>query len=223
MRVGIFDSGRGGAFALSYFKELAPHADAVLYTDTDNAPYGTKSAEELVTLVSADIEGLRALGCTYVLMACCTASTVYGLLPYRLRCGTVPIIAPTAAEACRKTRTGRIAVISTEATHKSGAFAREIAGISDDIGVISHPTQALVALAEAGECDTALSAVALSILRRELMPIMKCGADTLVLGCTHFAAFERTVARITGMRTVSSARVGACALFDAIGGADKCK
>ena len=211
MRVGIFDSGRGGALAFEYFRALAPSVDTVLYLDRENAPYGTKTADELVGLVCRDIDHLRALGCSRVLMACCTASTVFPLLPKEYRVNVIPIIEPVARAAIGATKNGSIAVISTEATMHSGAFVKAIGAISD-AAVHSFASGTLVTLselyAEGAAYDSALYRTAASELARAALS----GADTLVLGCTHFSAFYEMAERITGMTVIDSARIGAKAL-----------
>ena len=124
--VGIFDSGKGGAAALGEFRRMRPLCDAAFLADTDNAPYGNKSHGELVRLVSDDIERLLELGVSRVLMACCTASTVYGDLSEKCRELSIPIINPSAKLACRLSASGRIGVLSTERTMKSGCFVDAI-------------------------------------------------------------------------------------------------
>lgn len=90
--VGIFDSGMGGEFALREFVSLCPNERAELFADRENAPYGTKSEPELIRLVKRDIDILRSRGAERILMACCTASTVYPLLPSEYQRAVIPII-----------------------------------------------------------------------------------------------------------------------------------
>ncbi|MBR2651127.1 MAG: aspartate/glutamate racemase family protein [Clostridia bacterium] len=213
MRVGIFDSGVGGLASLEYFRTMMPTVDTVFYADSENAPYGTKSEEELISLVTADIGLLLSLGAERVLMACCTASSVYDRLDEKYRAVAVPIILPTAIGACELSQTGRIGVLSTEATRRSGAFVRAIKRIRPDAEVISASAGELVALAEAGACDGNLGARGYRILRDALSPFVGSNIDTLILGCTHFGRFGESVERILGVRTVDSAREGARALL----------
>ena len=124
--IGVFDSGAGGRFALAELRRLSPDADIVFLADEKNAPYGTKGKAELKRLVSADIEALISVGCEKILMACCTASTVWDSLSEKEREISVPIIEPTVLEALRISKNKRIGILSTEATRKSEAFACEI-------------------------------------------------------------------------------------------------
>ena len=214
MRVGIFDSGVGGLSALAYFREMAPEADVVFFADRENAPYGTKAEGELVRLVSRDIKELTSLGCERVLMACCTASTVHRLLPSEYRIRSIPIIAPTARSACRISRCGGIGVLSTEATKRSGAFVREITNIRSDARVLSVSAGELVTLAEAGVCDENIGGAGERAVKKATEPFLGTDIDTLILGCTHFGKFKRTIEAMLGICTVDSAKEGAIALFE---------
>lgn len=207
--IGVFDSGRGGLYALGELRRLKPMADIIFFADEANAPYGTKSEGELLALVSADIEKLTAAGAQRVLIACCTASTVYEKLPERLRAVSVPIIEPAAERAVKISRNGRIVVLSTEATKRSLAFDRALKSLMPGADVLSVAAPMLVTLAERGACDGALTIKDEKLIEKIISPIKDFGADTLILGCTHFAYFEREMENILGIPTVNSALVGA--------------
>lgn len=210
--IGVFDSGAGGLFALAELRRLSPMADIVYFADRKNAPYGTKSQDELVELVKADIEKLVPAGCEKVLIACCTASTVYELLPEKYRAVSVPIIEPAAKEAVLKSKSKRIGVLSTEATEKSGAFVREIKKYEPSALVVSAHAPELVSLAESGECDGNLSREGALAVEKSVSRFVSSGVDTLILGCTHFAYFEKKIKDILHAEVVNSARVGALAM-----------
>ena len=54
--VGVFDSGVGGISVLSELVRLMPHENFIYFGDSANAPYGTKSNDEVaaLTLKNAD-------------------------------------------------------------------------------------------------------------------------------------------------------------------------
>ena len=213
--IGIFDSGAGGLFALSELRAAKPLADLCFFADTANSPYGTREQGEIARLLSAGISRLKCAGCEAVLIACCTASSVIDMLKPQERHGAVPIILPTALAAVRATRRARIAVISTEATHRSAAFGKAIAKIAPKVKVISRPTQALVSLVEAGACDANITASARRALEDELAPLLSQDFDTLILGCTHFAHLEHEIRRLAGdgVAIISSAKEGVAELL----------
>ena len=210
--IGIFDSGAGGLFALAELRRLNPTADMVYFADRKNAPYGTKERGELIELVKEDIEKLVSFGCDKILMACCTASTVYDFLPEEYKAVSVPIIEPTARDAVRKSRNKKIGILSTEATEKSLVFVDKIRKYEPSAMTVSASAPELVSLAESGECDSNLSKDGLLKLEKCLSVFRESGIDTLILGCTHFAYFENKIKDILQLETVNSARVGALAM-----------
>ena len=210
--IGIFDSGVGGFCAFREVRRLLPREDIVYLADRKNAPYGTKTKDEITALTKADINTLLSFGVSKILIACCTASSVYDSLSDREREICLPIIRAAAERAA----SGRsIAVIATEGTVRSGIFTREIGGLTTS-PVVEFPEQRLVALVEGGcrdgrisaECDEELQGIAARVSEAE--------ADTLILGCTHFSHLEGELQKRCRIRTVSPAREGARALVKMI-------
>ncbi len=187
--IGILDSGIGGENTAANVRELYPALDVLLLKDTKNAPYGTKSQEELINITNANIDLLLRHGARRVLIGCCTASTVWDKLSERQRSVSIPIIEPTAMLAQSLTKSGKIALIATERTVKDGAFARALGNSLS----LSLPIQSLVTLTESGARDGALSKKEARFLDDVLAPLEYSGADTLILGCTHFPALENEI------------------------------
>lgn len=219
--IGIFDSGVGGFNSLYEIRRLLPRADIIYLADRKNAPYGTKSRRELISLVTEDIRRLVKLGATKILIACCTASCVWDSLGEEDRRISLPIIRPAAYAAACTAKRG-VTVIATEATVKDGAFEREIAKYSP-LPVQEIATQELVSLVEGGCRDGRVTEKDMKILSAVAEKIKKTNADTLVLGCTHFSHLEKVLSALTKMKTVSPAREGAhiiaaeCVACDAVG------
>lgn len=209
MRVGIFDSGKGGLAALMRFKAILPSVDTVFFADEENAPYGNKTERELKALVRCDIERLLSLGAERILIACCTASTVYPFLPEKYRRASVPIIDPVARAAAISSRAGRIGVISTEATKRSGAFDRSILRLCPGAFVRSEAVPELVTLAERGFSDENMSEYASSVIKDIQSRFRGSDIDTLILGCTHFSYFKKSLEGALGVRVIDSAEIGA--------------
>ncbi len=183
-----------------------PMEDIVYLADRKNAPYGTKSEEVLVRLVRNDIERLLSLGCRKILIACCTASTVYPYLDEAARAASVPIIAPAAKAAVG----GRVAVIATERTVRSQAFSRAIRERSPTTEVFEIAAGELVSLVEEGGKDGCLTPLQSRTVMRVRDKILAVRPDTLILGCTHFSHLEASFAKeLYGIKIVSAAREGA--------------
>lgn len=211
--VGLIDSGEGGIVTAREIRRINETLDLTLLLDRKNAPYGKKSEGELIEITSANIERLLSLGARRVLLACCTASTVWALLPKEMRELTVPIISPTARRAQDLTETGRIAVIATEATVRSGEWSRQLYPCT----VTELAEGELVTLVESGASDGRIQKKEREILEGLLLPLSHTGADTLILGCTHFPALEgeikKEVQKYGIKHTVSSAKEGALELL----------
>lgn len=208
--IGLFDSGLGGLATLKEIRKISKDTDIVFFMDKENAPYGTKTRGELIGLVRNDIKLLSSRGADKILIGCCTASTVYKYLSRSERKISVPIITPTAKEATRVTKNGKIGVIATRATVASGAFARAVKDVNSGFSVLEKETQDFVALVEEGVSDEQICRREFDIIYTALKPFKKMGVDTLILGCTHFAFLKRTVEEcLPGVKIVSSAKCGA--------------
>lgn len=205
--IGVFDSGVGGICAFSELRRLLPMEDIIYLADRKNAPYGTKTKDEIISLTRANIKRLVAMGSERVLIACCTASTIHGELSGAEREVSLPIIAPAARLAAHRGR--RIAVIATEHTVSSHAFSREIGKISD-CPIYEFAEQNLVRLVEGGCRDGRVSDECAHELSRISSAVRRVRADTLILGCTHFSHLEGELSRrLFGVRIISPAREGA--------------
>jgi glutamate racemase len=207
--IGIFDSGVGGLNSLYALRRLLPDADICYLSDGRNAPYGVKTKSELISLVGRDMEILKDAGAETVLIGCCTASAVYGGLPVEYRCRAVPIIEPTASEAYRLSENKRIAFLSTAYTKNSFAFERAVDAIDSSARVFGFIAQELVTYAERGERDGRLSEEARRLIKRLSDLIVDTSSDVLILGCTHFSYFRKSLEGASGVRCVCASDVGA--------------
>ena len=212
--IGIFDSGVGGFNALYEIRRRLPFADILYFADGENAPYGTKSDDELINLVNRDANLLKSMGAGEILIACCTASTVFEKLSKAQKQGLTPIISPAAITAAKYARTS---VIATEATVKSGAFSREIKKIRPDCKVFELAMQELVSEIEGGSRSGKISSRCDAILNELSGIISAKDFDAIVLGCTHFSHLEAEIKkRLPGVAVISPAREGALALVKKI-------
>lgn len=207
--IGVFDSGDGGLCTVEMIKRLSPGTDVCFLADRKNAPYGTKTKDEIIALTKNNIRKLRNAGADKILIACCTASTVFPFLSDEEKEIAIPIIDATAALAASKTKTKRIGVIATRATVLSGAFRESVKRIIADAEVIERETQELVGLVEGGARDGSVTAEEYEKLERILSEIKTEEFDTLILGCTHFPRLKETISEIVGRETVSSVEAGA--------------
>lgn len=207
--IGVFDSGDGGLCTVENIRRLAPDADICFLADRSNAPYGTKTRSEIISLAKKNIKRLKDEGAEKVLIACCTASSIYPYLSEAERKTAVPIIDATARAATEKTRLKKIGVIATKATVLSGAFEKSIKEFMPDADVYTEDTQELVSLIEGGAHDGNVKGRTLERLEKILSKIKYHSFDVLILGCTHFPRLEKTISQMLSCTTVSSALAGA--------------
>ena len=208
--IGVFDSGMGALSAISEIRKLAPQENVCYYCDRKNAPYGTKSKSELISLIERDVEILRNNGADKILMACCTASTVYDYLKEDTRRVCTPILLPTARRASQLTKNGRVGVIATHATVRSKAFSRLLYSYPGVEFVIEKEAQMLVSLVEGGARDENITREEKGVISGILSRFDGENIDTLILGCTHFPFLEGEISRLLPeVKTVSPSREGA--------------
>ncbi|MGR0114141.1 glutamate racemase [Ralstonia pseudosolanacearum] len=195
--VGVFDSGLGGLSVLRAIRAELP-AESLLYlADSRHAPYGEKPPEFIAGRTLRVCEWLVGQGCKALVIACNTATAqAVHLLREQL---AVPVIGvePGLKPAVATSRSRVVGVLATESTLRSDKFARLLGNVSGDCRVLCQPGYGLVPLIERG--DTHSPAV-LELLRAYLLPMLEAGADTLVLGCTHYPFLQDAIREIAGDR-----------------------
>lgn len=194
--VGIFDSGVGGLTVVRRFVEALPDEPMVYLGDTARVPYGTKSPETVIRYAHACARTLMQRRLKLLIVACNTASAhALDSLRACLDLPVIGVIAPGAAAAAETTRNGRIGVIGTAGTIRSGAYQSEIAALLPDAQVFTQACPLFVPLAEEGW--TAGEAPRL-IAETYLAELTSRDIDTLVLGCTHYPLLHDVIAEVLG-------------------------
>ncbi len=207
--IGVFDSGDGGLCTVENIRRIAPKSDICFLADRENSPYGTKSRGEIISLVKKNLKRLSEAGADKILIACCTASTVFPFLTAEEKERAVPIIEATARLALKESKSKKIGVIATRATTLSGAFENSLKRISPDALVYTEEAQELVSLIENGARDENLKKRDAEKIKEIISRIKNYPFDVLILGCTHFPRLEKTISALTERKTVSSALAGA--------------
>lgn len=207
--IGVFDSGAGGLTAIKELRKISKSVNICFLADRKNAPYGTKTIEEVEALAHNNIKALLAFGVEKILIACCTASAAYPRLSPEDRGVCVPIIEPAARRALEISKTKRIGVIATERTVKESAFKRAIISLSSKAEVFELATQSFVTLVERGARDSNLEKADKNKIASELAPLRDKEIDTLILGCTHFPHIEGEIRRVLRANTVNPSLEGA--------------
>lgn len=194
--IGFFDSGIGGLTVTRQVMTLLPHENVVYFGDSARVPYGSKSAEAVVGYSLEAAGFLESHGVKMIVIACNTASAV--ALDAVRRYSSVPVVGviePAAQAAVAATRNGRIGVIGTEGTVRSGAYTEAIIRTNSEMTVTARPCPLFVGLAEEG-LDTHPATTMFA--REYITPLLSGGIDTLILGCTHYPFLVPSIAPVAG-------------------------
>jgi glutamate racemase len=192
--IGIFDSGVGGLTVLKAIRERLPLESTIYVADLLHFPYGPRYQDEVRGFAIDIIRYLGSRDVKLVVIACNTATAA--ALNHARELFEVPIvgvISPGAQAAVDATKNNRIGVISTEGTMRSQEYLHAIKEIDPMVGVYQKACPELVEIVESGEAD---SKRAEQVLRRDLADIVQLGADTLVLGCTHYPLLKPAITRV---------------------------
>lgn len=194
--IGIFDSGLGGLTAVKQVQKELPGESIVYFGDTGRVPYGTRSRETIIKYSKGDINFLLSKDVKIIVIACGTASSV--ALPVLKDECPVPVIGvvdAAAKAAATATKNGKIGIIGTPGTIKSGSYEKELAKIKDGLEIYTRACPLFVPLVENGHFD---SEVARLVTEEYLAEIKEKGVDTLILGCTHYPLLKKIIGEFMG-------------------------
>lgn len=194
--IGVFDSGMGGLTVLREIIRQLPGEDTIYLGDTARVPYGIRSAEVVTRYSFENARFLLAQGIKLMVIACNTASAIsLERLRQELEIPVIGVIEPGARAALKATKNGRIGIIGTETTIRSGAYSKLLHRLAPGVEVFSAPCPLFVPLVEEGWVD---NEVALLAARKYLRSLKSEGIDTLVLGCTHYPLLKGIITQVMG-------------------------
>ncbi|CAM2178304.1 Glutamate racemase [Paraburkholderia sacchari] len=195
--IGIFDSGLGGLSVLRAVRAQLPAERLIYVADSRYAPYGKRDDDFIADRTLAICEWLVAQGAKALVVACNTATAQsIALVRERLAVplvGVEPGIKPAAALS--KSRVA--GVLATQVTLRSARFQALVERHAADLRVLCQPGHGLVEAVE--RCDVNSPAL-VELLRGYVQPMLDAGADTLVLGCTHYPFLDAAIRSIVGER-----------------------
>lgn len=184
--VGIFDSGLGGLSVLRHVRALLPSERLIYFADSAYAPYGDRTEAAVIERTLAIAGFLVAQQCKALVLACNTA-TAAAVGAVRERYPSLPVIGVEPglkpATLCSASRV--VGVLATVRTLASARFQALEARLAAATGVrfVSQACNGLADQVEKGELHSPATA---ALVRRYVEPLIRQGADTLVLGCTHY-------------------------------------
>ena len=196
--IGIFDSGVGGMTVARAIEQLCPDLPLVYFGDIARTPYGSKSPDTIIRYSRFNTDFLLDQGAELIVVACNSASsTAADALRTHYSVPILDVITPATLRAAELSVAGRIGIIGTRATVKSGIYPRRIRAARPEAKVFSQACPLLVPLVEEGWLSRRETKM---ILRRYLHPLRLKKIDTLVLGCTHYPLLKDLIGPRIGNR-----------------------
>jgi glutamate racemase len=194
--IGVFDSGVGGLTVARAIIDLLPHESVVYFGDTARGPYGPRPLDEVRRFAAEILDLLENEEVKLVVVACNSASSAaLDLLRATATVPVVDVIEPAVRAAVRLTRNRRIAVVGTEATIASGRYPEMVAATHENVSLTSQACPRFVEFVERGETT---GPEILRVAGGYLAPVAEAGADTLILGCTHYPLLTGVVGYLMG-------------------------
>lgn len=193
--IGVFDSGVGGLSVLREIRRELPAEDLLYVADSAHAPYGDRDPEFIRERALAIVERLTHEHVKAIVVACNTAT---GLAVDALRARyTLPIVAvePAVKPAALQTRSGVIGVLATTQTLASARFSKLVDTHAAGVHVLVQASPGLVAQVEAGDFTGERTR---ALVEEYVRPLVEQGADSIVLGCTHYPFLRATIEAVAG-------------------------
>ncbi len=202
--IAVFDSGVGGLTVLHELLISLPHEDFLYLGDTARFPYGERSAEELERFAMEIAEELLARRAKLLVVACnsATAAALPALrrrmMETTLGVDVLGVVKPEALQAVATTRTGRIGLLATPATVRSGAYATAVAEADPHVELVAVECPDLAPIIQGGWVGEGISEAVVDTVRGYVAPLRDAGVDTVILGCTHYPLVRPMLQRFLG-------------------------
>ena len=194
-KIGIMDSGVGGLSVLREMLRRLPGEDYIYYADNAWCPYGDKSPEFIIERCRSITELMLSRGADAMVLACNTA-TAAAIASLRAEYD-IPFVGmePAIKPAVQSTRSGVVGVLATAGTLKGSKYLGTRDRYSGNVKVVEHVGRGFVELVESG---TLSGERAEEVVRASLQPLLDQGADTIVLGCTHYPFLLPVMQKVAG-------------------------
>jgi len=197
--IAMFDSGVGGLTVLHECLVSLPEEDYVYLGDDARFPYGARSTEELREHVEQVSHYLLERGAKLLIIACNSAASAGQGAAKEIAAEAgievVAVIEPEAEIAAVLTENGKVGVLATPATVRSGAYVRALSDQHRALTVTEVEAPDLAAIIQRGfPFDEAV----VEMVRSYCEPLKQAEVDTVILGCTHYPLVAPMLQRILG-------------------------
>ena len=199
--IGVFDSGVGGLTVLHELLVSLPHEDFVYLGDTARFPYGERPAADLERFCAEIAEELVARAVKLLVVACNTATAAAlpalrrRMMETTLGVDVLAVVRPEAVRAVAATRSGRIGLLATPATVRSGAYADALAAVDPHVTLVAVPCPDLAPIIQRG---FPFDEDVVGTVRGYVEPLRAAAVDTVILGCTHYPLVRPMLQRMLG-------------------------
>ena len=194
--IGVFDSGVGGLTVAREIMRQIPNERIVYFGDTARVPYGSKSKETVTKYSRQIIRFLQTENVKAIVIACNTASAfALDTMQKEFDLPIIGVVKPGAKMAAQTTKNGKVGLIGTEGTIRSGVYAEFIKSFKPDVEVIGKACPLFVPLVEEGWLHDSVTD---EVAARYLKELQDKQVDTLILGCTHYPLLRSTIRKIMG-------------------------
>ena len=193
--IGVFDSGVGGLSVLHHIRQALPNERLIYVADSGHVPYGDKPASYIEQRSLALTRFLIEQGADAIVIACNTATAAAAAM---LRSHfNIPIVAmePAVKPAVAATRSGVVGVLATVGTLESARFAALLERYAGEVEIVTQGCPGLVEQVERGDLNGMQTR---ELITRYTAPLLARGADTLILGCTHYPFLAPLITEVVG-------------------------
>lgn len=194
--IGVFDSGVGGLSVLQHIRAALPDANLIYVADSGHVPYGDKSFAYIEARSNALTRFLLGQGAEAIVIACNTA-TAAAVLSLRKQFSNIPFIGmePAVKPAVAATQSNVVGVLATVGTLESARFAALLEKYADSVKILTQGCPGLVEAVERGDLRGLETR---RLIERYTAPLLAAGADTLILGCTHYPFLAPLIRAVVG-------------------------
>jgi glutamate racemase len=194
--IGVFDSGVGGLSVLHHIRQILPNERLIYVADSAHVPYGDKSPAYIEARSLALTRYLLSQGADAIVIACNTA-TAAAAHALRVKYNKIPIIGmePAVKPAVTASKSGVVGVLATVGTLESARFAALLEKYAGHVKIVTQGCPGLVEQVERGQLTEADTR---KLIERYTAPLLTQGADTLILGCTHYAFLTPLIRDVVG-------------------------
>jgi len=189
-KIGIFDSGIGGITVLKECLKLNPNFEYIYYSDSINNPYGDKEPKEVEAITSQISEFLINKGCSIIVIACNTASTISANY-LREKYPNIKFLAIEPAIKLASENSNECLIMATKGTLDSEKFKQLYEKYHHE-NYYLLPCIGLANLIENNNQEQ------IDIYLKEHLSKYQNKVSSVVLGCTHFPLAKEAISKVLG-------------------------